>query len=354
MLNLRTAALALLLAGSSSAQGQTCYGGICFSAGDVSFADALIRYDPLYSGLCGPTAPNFVAPASALGPPDYTGGSAGFGSVSLGQGGLIEVAFVDNVLVNSGTTATDLHIFEVGPAVEACFIAVRPSTSATRALLIAAGVLDANADGFFEVGAIGGSVASIDLDAWAPGLPAGALEFDAVQIVDDPNDTPGCDATVGADLDAVGATYASALPPLATVVCNGVANSTGVPGRMNAFGSDVALDNDLFLLATDLPTASFGYFICSLTSVPPVTPPGSQGHICLGGSVGRYVGPNQIQRTGFSGTFGLELDLTATPQPTGFVSVQAGATWNFQTWHRDVAGGMATSNFTDAVAVSFL
>jgi hypothetical protein len=52
------------------------------------------------------------------------------------------------------------------------------------------------------------------------------------------------------------------------------------------------------------------------------------------------------------------LDLTQTPTPTGFVVVAAGETWHFQTWHfqtwhRDAVGGVATSNFTDAVSITF-
>jgi hypothetical protein len=35
------------------------------------------------------------------------------------------------------------------------------------------------------------------------------------------------------------------------------------------------------------------------------------------------------------------------------VAVAAGETWNFQSWHRDAVGGVATSNFTDAVQLDF-
>jgi hypothetical protein len=71
------------------------------------------------------------------------------------------------------------------------------------------------------------------------------------------------------------------------------------------------------------------------------------------GSIGRYVGPGQVQNTGATGGFSLQLDLTQTPTPTGFVVVAAGETWHFQTWHRDAVGGVATSNFTDAVSITF-
>ena len=35
------------------------------------------------------------------------------------------------------------------------------------------------------------------------------------------------------------------------------------------------------------------------------------------------------------------------------ISIAAGETWNFQTWHRDSVGGIATSNFTNGLAVTF-
>jgi hypothetical protein len=41
------------------------------------------------------------------------------------------------------------------------------------------------------------------------------------------------------------------------------------------------------------------------------------------------------------------------PQPNGTVPVMAGETWSFQCWHRDVAGGAATSNFSEGVSLTF-
>ncbi|MDG1984154.1 MAG: hypothetical protein P8M11_06290, partial [Planctomycetota bacterium] len=71
------------------------------------------------------------------------------------------------------------------------------------------------------------------------------------------------------------------------------------------------------------------------------------------GAIGRYVGPGQIVNSGATGEVTLPLDLTQTPQPTGFVSVQPGETWNFQAWYRDSVGGSATSNFTDGLSITF-
>jgi hypothetical protein len=75
--------------------------------------------------------------------------------------------------------------------------------------------------------------------------------------------------------------------------------------------------------------------------------------LCLGGGIGRYVGSGQIKNSGAGGAFQLALDLTQTPTPTGLVTVVAGDTWNFTAWHRDAVGGSVTSNFTDAVSITF-
>ncbi|MFT6832345.1 MAG: hypothetical protein ACJAZN_002517 [Planctomycetota bacterium] len=133
-----------------------------------------------------------------------------------------------------------------------------------------------------------------------------------------------------------------------------ILNSSGVGGTMSASGSAVAVSNDVTLTASDLPQFSFGFVITSRTQAFVMFPGGSQGHLCLGGAVGRYVGPGQIQNSGGSGSFDLALDLGATPQPNGFVQVFAGDTWNFQCWFRDSVGGMPSSNFTDGLSIVFL
>jgi len=133
-----------------------------------------------------------------------------------------------------------------------------------------------------------------------------------------------------------------------------VANSTGVPAAMGASGSAVAASNDLVLEATDLPMSSFGFFLTSQMQGSVSNPGGSQGNLCLGGAIGRYVGPGQIQNSGAAGVISLTLDLTSTPTPTGLVSIAAGETWNFQAWYRDAVSGVATSNFTDGLEIVFL
>ncbi len=135
--------------------------------------------------------------------------------------------------------------------------------------------------------------------------------------------------------------------------CMANPNSTGAPATISAIGSGRVSDNDLVLTASQLPTNSFGFFLTSRFQGFVANPSGSAGNLCLSGSIGRYVGPGQIQNSAAIGAFSLTLDLTQTPQPSGFTSVTAGQTWNYQAWFRDSVGGQPVSNFTDGVRVIF-
>jgi len=124
-------------------------------------------------------------------------------------------------------------------------------------------------------------------------------------------------------------------------------------GSIIASGSLTLADNNMSLVAASLPSNSFGFYLTSQVQGFIQNPGGSQGNLCLSGSIGRYVGPGQILNSGAGGTFTLGIDLTQMPTPTGLVAAQAGETWNFTTWYRDAVGGSATSNFTDGVEVTF-
>ncbi len=141
---------------------------------------------------------------------------------------------------------------------------------------------------------------------------------------------------------------------LGTRYCPNLDNSTGRPTSIGLSGSDVVADNDLTLLASNLPSNAFGFFFASRTPGLPMGPPSGIGNVCLAGFIGRFVGPGQIQNSMTTGAFALPVDLTVFPQPNGFVSVQPGETWFFQAWHRDVIGGVTTSRLSDAIELTFL
>lgn len=127
-----------------------------------------------------------------------------------------------------------------------------------------------------------------------------------------------------------------------------VRNSSGMPAAIAAFGSDVVDDGDLTLTAADLPSAEFGYFLAAKAPGFVATPPGSEGNLCLGGTIGRF--SQDVQSSGTEGFFSMAVDLTDVPQ---LGAVQAGESWFFQAWFRD-HNPTATSNFTDGVEIQFL
>lgn len=139
---------------------------------------------------------------------------------------------------------------------------------------------------------------------------------------------------------------------IGTNFCTPNPNSTGVPSQISAMGSVQLGVNDVVLMASDLPINSFGFFLVSRLQGFVPNPGGSNGNLCLTGPIGRYVGPGEIQNSGPGGEYSLAIDLTAIPQPNGFVSAISGETWNFQSWHRDLVGGAAQSNFTDGLELT--
>lgn len=135
--------------------------------------------------------------------------------------------------------------------------------------------------------------------------------------------------------------------------CTAVPNSIGSGAQLFPVGSTVAADNGLSLTVTGLPSNRFGFFLNSQAQGFVSQPGGSQGNLCLGGSIGRYSGAGQIRNSGPAGEFSLALNLNATPTPGGLVSIQAGQTWYFQAWYRDTVAGAASSNFSNGYRVPF-
>jgi hypothetical protein len=175
-------------------------GGINFPMGVASFADAVVSYNPVIKS--GQPAEAYRTPDAALGVPDY--GAIGT-SVSLGDGGSIVLRFLDNSLTGSGTSAFDLWVFEVGPDVEDTFV-------------------DISTDGLIwhPVGKVTGGTRGIDIDAYGFG-PASYFSF--VRLIDDTNEGDQTGASVGADIDALGAISSAqpvaAVPEPATILLLG-------------------------------------------------------------------------------------------------------------------------------------
>ena len=150
----------------------------------------------------------------------------------------------------------------------------------------------------------------------------------------------------GSALQAVGRQYCAA---------NGHANS-GAGGRESSWAwlrGDQRVVNVHRLFCQEMKRDAFAYFICSLSAGSVNMPGGSAGRLCLGGAIGRVVG-GQILNTGAAGAISIDFSPGNLPSPNGPVAAAAGETWRFQCWHRDIApGGVSTSNFSNAVAVTF-
>ena len=140
---------------------------------------------------------------------------------------------------------------------------------------------------------------------------------------------------------------------LGTTYCPGTPNSTGGPALLTVAGTTNLDFNELALTVTDMPPASFGFFITSQTQGVVVMPGGSEGTLCVLGNIGRYVGPGQPQFSGINQRIRLRIDPSVLPTPTGSVSAMTGQQWNFQAWYRDSNAGVPTSNFSSAVATMF-
>ena len=125
-------------------------------------------------------------------------------------------------------------------------------------------------------------------------------------------------------------------------------NSTGQPAVISAFGDLDVTKNLCELTGSLLPQNQFGYFLASETQGF-FLPPGSQGNLCLGGTIGRFI--SQVGNSGPSGVLQIDVDLANIPLFPP-VAAAPGDTWNFQLWFRDNNPG-PTSNFTDAVSVTF-
>jgi len=135
---------------------------------------------------------------------------------------------------------------------------------------------------------------------------------------------------------------------IGTSYCTAASNSSGQAASILINGSARVVDNDLELRAIGLPLGTNGYFLCSQTQGFVSQPGGSQGNLCLGGGIGRFL--QQVQNSGASGSIAIQADLLALPTSMGPVAAQVGQTWSFQAWFRD-ANPQSTSNFSRGASI---
>lgn len=147
----------------------------------------------------------------------------------------------------------------------------------------------------------------------------------------------------------------SPVPTVGELICAGNDNSVGTGARLAATGSGVAADNALSLDISNGPVNQFGFFVAS-QDVFSIDPAGSQGTLCIASfALARF--SSGLLMTDAQGATSFSPDLTAIPFQSGGLPaplmVMTGDTVNFQFWHRDVVASMPTSNFSDALSVTF-
>jgi hypothetical protein len=140
----------------------------------------------------------------------------------------------------------------------------------------------------------------------------------------------------------------SCIPP---TYCTGAPNSSGNGGSIMALGSPELALNNLTLHASSVASQQWSYFLMSQNQASVPDFGGSQGVLCLGAPIVRFImpGTGQVNQTSVAGERSYALDFNVLPQGIVF---QPGDTWNFQLWFRDLNPG-ATSNTTDGVTVMF-
>lgn len=141
-------------------------------------------------------------------------------------------------------------------------------------------------------------------------------------------------------------------PLIGSTLCSALPNSATSGALLTARGSEDVGDNWVMLELGAAPPHQFTLLITSQTTGN-TTPAGSMGVMCLGGPYGRYLGPGEVSTTDANGQRRFSLDLTNTPTMTVPTQVLSGETWHWQAWFRDRNPG-PTSNFSDAVSISFL
>lgn len=82
------------------------------SSGQTGGADRVVAWRPDHAFGAVPDGTGFTDRAAALGAPDFPAG-ANTGAVSLGAGGRLLLAFIDNHLAIDGGAAADLLVIEV-------------------------------------------------------------------------------------------------------------------------------------------------------------------------------------------------------------------------------------------------
>ena len=138
--------------------------------------------------------------------------------------------------------------------------------------------------------------------------------------------------------------------PVVQRYCTGNPNSTGGGALIDTAGSTSLAANDFSLYVSGAVPSVPGIFFYG--GGQSSTPFGDGVRCVAAGGLGIFrLNPAQV--ISVFGDLSRPVDLTAPPAGSGAGQIQAGDTWNFQFWYRDVAAGGAGFNLSDAVSVTF-
>jgi glucose/arabinose dehydrogenase len=129
--------------------------------------------------------------------------------------------------------------------------------------------------------------------------------------------------------------------PIPATYCTGAPNSTGSGAIMNFSGDGTISQNDLVLDCNGCPSGINGLFFYGQGQTMATL---GNGFLCIANHLHRL----PVTQTGIFGDAEFNFDVHAPP-----AVITAGSTWNFQFWYRDVAGGGALYNTSNALAVTF-
>lgn len=153
---------------------------------------------------------------------------------------------------------------------------------------------------------------------------------------------------ISATINLTGNVVAEATAAQPFQYCQSTVNTTGSAATMTHTGSPSLTAANLTLVANDVPVNQFLLFILSDTADFSPGFAGSQGNLCVGGSIVRL--NNFLQNSGAQGQATLPIPYGSLPQGT---VLDIGETWHFQAWFRDTVGGVPTSNTTSGLQVTF-
>lgn len=311
--------------------------GLTVVGPQASFATQAV----LSQGSFGGSVPGGSLPSHAIGSPDTVpdpgcveSGVYPAGLVSTGHAGFVELTFGGAVqLTNSGDSRADLHIFEGGAHADDGYVALR----AAPGQVVTQAVLDELAPTSF-VGTLGGASfhvigklsdlrglggsfwSRIDLDGPSSplrGYPAGLLRFDAVMLLDDPDECPpgsSCSGVLG--IPGSGSTN----EPRAGMEIDAVAifeAATVAPSPIAALSvaNPILPRSDFYLCQTEVT-------LRGTDLLPPVSV--SVGGVSLGSVT--YVGPGEVRATIQAGAPGPGLHDVVLTCANGVLTVPAAYT----------------------------